>query len=288
MSTQSNKTPHKGILKINLLSSHERAKLFGAFLKGWLSISGLSTATLAQKLSMDIDLLMDILEGILPVSMIDDQLIDDLSDILAVSPALFKIILGDVRIYPDEIASDDLLYKLLREGDIAPWFDSSQSLSDIEESLTSFWPEMLLDEAMFSDVVPAEQEDETQGQCASSLDELRSLVVKSLESEQHRRIACIKSSILYLKTERPHEVSKIDVALSQLIEELEKPHINDILENVKNETELHEEFIKIYNVLFDNIEQEMRLVAKKEAMYRQKQQRQSFIKQYNFTCVHSE
>lgn len=283
MNAQPNTKPHKAILKFNPLSSHERAKLFGAFLKGWLNVAGLSSETLAQKLHMDIDLLMDIFEGVLPVSMIDNQLIEDLSAILGVPPALLRLVLGDVCFYPDELATDDLLYKLLREGDITPWFDSSQSSSSIEEALTGFQPEVLFDEAMFSDVIPSSQEDETQNQYRSSSDELRWLVIRAMEEEYHRQKSHIKSSISYLEKAQSYEVTRNNIAVTQAIEEIEQPFINEILEDIKNEAELYERIIGIYNMLIHGMDQQICLMARKEAIYRQKQKRQHLMKRFNFT-----
>ncbi len=70
-----------------------RLQLFGDVLRGFIEKRGLSLSDVAEQLYTEAEFLSSILDGELPGALIDGDLLDDLAEVLEVSPNFFRILL---------------------------------------------------------------------------------------------------------------------------------------------------------------------------------------------------
>lgn len=74
--------------------TQDRARVFGIFVQECLQNLGLSRSDFAQALDMEPELADGILEGVLPASELNDDLLMDIAQVLSYEPNVLKIMLN--------------------------------------------------------------------------------------------------------------------------------------------------------------------------------------------------
>jgi hypothetical protein len=76
------------------ISPVEQAKIFGAFIDVALTNLSMSRSVLARELQIEDELADAILDGLLPLSEIDDEFLIDIGRVIQYEPNLLRIMLG--------------------------------------------------------------------------------------------------------------------------------------------------------------------------------------------------